>query len=160
MEFDIDDESNANREDVIKALKETLELRRDALRRALQGDLSLLQEYNQTLSGDLLDNALDSAQYEISSQLVSVQSEELAKTEEALERMRTGTYGICEVTGEPISLARLIALPYTTLSIQAARELENGSRSRRPHSTNWDRMVDLDRSDDSFSIGDMELYTS
>ena len=42
----------------------------------------------------------------------------------ALERMERGTYGICEQTGEAISFTRLSAVPWTTLSLEGAEELE------------------------------------
>ena len=99
------------RKEAIMKLRQVLVRRRDALRKALAGDLSSLKELRQQTSGDVLDAALDSAQDEISSQLAEVESRELAQIEMALEQMRNGTYGICEVTGRPIPLARLQALP-------------------------------------------------
>ena len=39
----------------------------------------------------------------------------------AQDRMEKGLYGICEVTGEPIPLARLEAIPYATTTVQAAQ---------------------------------------
>jgi len=38
---------------------------------------------------------------------------------QALERINTGTYGFCNVTGEPIGIKRLEARPIATLSIEA-----------------------------------------
>ena len=99
------------RKEAILRLRQVLLRRRDALRKALAGDLSSLKELRQQTSGDMLDAALDSAQDEISSQLAEVESRELTQIETALERMRNGTYGICEVTGRQIPLARLQALP-------------------------------------------------
>ncbi|CAI3922153.1 RNA polymerase-binding transcription factor DksA (DksA) (PDB:1TJL) [Commensalibacter communis] len=43
----------------------------------------------------------------------------LSKIEHALRKIEDGTYGYCEVTGEPISLKRLEARPVATLSIEA-----------------------------------------
>ena len=39
----------------------------------------------------------------------------------AQDRMEKGLYGICEVTGEPIPVARLEAIPYATTTVEAAR---------------------------------------
>jgi RNA polymerase-binding transcription factor DksA len=39
----------------------------------------------------------------------------------AQERMEKGLYGICEVTGEPIPVARLEAIPYATTTVEAAK---------------------------------------
>ncbi len=44
----------------------------------------------------------------------------LEKVVHAQERMEKGLYGICEVTGRSIPLARLEALPYATTTVQAA----------------------------------------
>lgn len=44
----------------------------------------------------------------------------LAKVEEALVRIEEGTYGICDVCGEAIPVARLEALPYTKLCVTCA----------------------------------------
>jgi DnaK suppressor protein len=46
----------------------------------------------------------------------------LSKVEWALEKIDNGTYGTCEVCGRSIPLARLDALPYTTLCVDDARK--------------------------------------
>ena len=60
-----------SRKESIKKLREQLVRRRDALRRALEGDLSLLRELHQERTGDVLDAAADSVQDELNSQPVS-----------------------------------------------------------------------------------------
>jgi DnaK suppressor protein len=51
---------------------------------------------------------------------------QMKKIDEALARIDDGSYGWCEETGEPIGLARLLARPTATLSVeaQARRELK------------------------------------
>ena len=44
----------------------------------------------------------------------------LEKVERALKRMDEGTYGVCEVSGKPIPLARLEALPYASTTVENA----------------------------------------
>ena len=44
----------------------------------------------------------------------------LAKVNKALGKMKDGTYGICEVSGDPIPVARLEALPYATTTVENA----------------------------------------
>ena len=44
----------------------------------------------------------------------------LRKVGKALERLDNGTYGICEVSGKPIPLARLEALPYANALVEWA----------------------------------------
>ena len=60
----------------------------------------------------------------------------LLQIEEALERIRNGTYGICQLTQLPIEKARLQAVPWTRFSKAAAEQLEkqparNGAKSRK-----------------------------
>ena len=46
------------------------------------------------------------------------------KIDQALKKIKDGTYGFCEETGEPIGLKRLIARPIATLSIEAQERHE------------------------------------
>ena len=146
------------RKDTLLELKQILVRRRDALRNALAGDLSMLRELRQQASGDVLDAALDSAQDELSSQLAEVESRELTSIEIALERMRTGEYGCCEGCGEGIPMARLQALPYATMCMQCQREAEkHGDSSGQPG--NWGRVNDS-LFDNDTSSNDMEIDVS
>jgi DnaK suppressor protein len=49
----------------------------------------------------------------------------IAEIEQALFRIEQGTYGYCELTGEPIGLARLKAWPIARRSISAQEQLES-----------------------------------
>lgn len=127
------------RKDALKSLREALLRRRDALRRALAGDLSLLQEIREQGPGDVLDAAVDTAQDELNSQLVEVESRELSHIEEALDRMKEGTYGRCENCDKPIPLTRLQALPYATECIDCRRKSEGGAAAGP---VTWNRVFD------------------
>jgi DnaK suppressor protein len=48
----------------------------------------------------------------------------LKKVEKSLRMIDDGTYGYCEETGEPIGLARLLARPTATLSLEAQERRE------------------------------------
>lgn len=148
------------RRDGLSELRDILIKRRDALRKALAGDLSLLKELRQQTSGDMVDAALDAAHDEISSQLAEVESRELGNIENALERMRDGEYGACETCECAIPMARLQALPYATLCINCQREAEKsgiGSGSNNQ----WGRGVpDLDALDADVSVNDIEIDVS
>ncbi len=144
------------RKDSIKKLQETLLKRRDALRRALNGDLSLLKQLRDQSGSDVVDFALDSAQDEISSQLAEVESRELGSIENALERIKQGVYGICEVCGAKIPMARLNALPYATMCIECQQAAENGTLEDR-RNNDWSRVVDAGFSDPEVSVADIEL---
>jgi DnaK suppressor protein len=48
----------------------------------------------------------------------------LKKIAQSLQRLETGEYGYCDETGEPIGLARLLARPTATLSLEAQQRRE------------------------------------
>jgi DnaK suppressor protein len=52
----------------------------------------------------------------------------LRQTERALAKLEAGTYGYCDVTGEPIDLRRLLAQPATCLSLEAQQAREGRPR--------------------------------
>ena len=52
----------------------------------------------------------------------------LSKIDSALRRLKEGTYGFCEETGEPIGIKRLIARPIATLSIEAQENHERDEK--------------------------------
>jgi DnaK suppressor protein len=147
------------RKEAILNMHQVLIKRRDALRKALAGDLSLLKELRAQASGDVVDAALDSVQDEISSQLAEVESRELARIGIALERMREGQYGICEVCAINIPMARLNALPYATLCIKCQREAEREASGGRAD-VDWGRLLDVNSTDADLSINDIELDVS
>jgi len=145
-----------SRNDSIKKIHELLVTRRDALRRALAGDLSLLKELRDQQGSDVVDCALDAAQDEISSQLAEVESRELGSIEKAIERIRTGGYGDCEICGKKIPMARLNALPYATMCIECQQAAEDGTLDDR-RAEDWSRVVDTGYSDADARISDYEL---
>lgn len=58
----------------------------------------------------------------------------IAKIDEALEKIRIGTYGYCAETGEPISLGRLKARPVASLGIKAQERHEKHEKETRDDS--------------------------
>ena len=65
--------------------------------------------------GDIVDQANADAEAELQIHLHKSDGRLLKAIEEALARMRHGTYGVCVVCKEPISKARLEAVPWTHL---------------------------------------------
>ena len=101
----------SSRKESINKMRELLVTRRNAIRKALAGDLSLLKQLREQTGGDVVDAALDAAQDEISSQLAEVESRELASIERALVRIKNGSYGECVDCGCEIPFQRLQAQP-------------------------------------------------
>lgn len=55
---------------------------------------------------------------------------QLMEVELALSRIERGTFGICEETQEPIESQRLLAIPWTRLSIEGAEIRETQDQKR------------------------------
>ena len=67
----------------------------------------------------VLEDGAETAEKENLSQLAARQLKYITNLENALVRIKNGTYGICTVTGKLISKERLLAVPHTTQSIEA-----------------------------------------
>lgn len=65
------------------------------------------------------DAATDDQIKKTSYTLIEKKKEKLEKIKVALDRIATGTYGICTVTGKPIKKERLEALPYAMHTVDA-----------------------------------------
>jgi len=55
----------------------------------------------------------------------------ISKIDEALDRIKKGEYGYCEITGEPIGIKRLEARPIATLTVEAQERHERMERTQR-----------------------------
>ncbi len=65
--------------------------------------------------GDLMDRASADAEAELQTRVRQTDGRLLRAIEEALSRIRRGTFGVCEACKSPISKARLEAVPWTHL---------------------------------------------
>src|SRR5881296_1404395 len=105
------------RRDALNRLQTSLLERRKDLLRRLGGDIKDLV-HQSWKSGDSADMAFDSGSEEVSSQLAQLESRELTQIERAIDRLKQGSYGVCEGCAKKIPVARLDALPFTTTCIQ------------------------------------------
>jgi len=94
--------------DEYKILKETLNRNNDEGTDATSGG-----------NTKVLEDGAETAEKENLSQLAARQQKYIMNLENALIRIKNGTYGICSVTGKLIPKERLIAVPHTTQSIEA-----------------------------------------
>ncbi|QBG47516.1 TraR/DksA family transcriptional regulator [Verrucomicrobia bacterium S94] len=74
----------------------------------------------------LSDQGTDTFDREFALNQLSSEQDVLFEIDEAIRRIEKGTYGICEMYGEPINIERLEALPYVRYSIKAQNEIEKG----------------------------------
>lgn len=80
---------------------------------------------------DLADRATSETDRGLELRTRDRQRKLISKIDDALRRIEEGTYGYCEETGEPISLARLEARPIATLSLEAQERHERRERVHR-----------------------------
>lgn len=73
----------------------------------------------------VMEDGADTIEKENLSQLAARQQKFITNLENALVRIKNGTYGICSVTGKLIGKDRLKAVPHTTLSIEAKLQQNN-----------------------------------
>ena len=66
---------------------------------------------------------------------VSLEQDIVFEIDEALNRIKIGTYGACESCGGPIEKARIIALPYSRMCIGCQSKLETGRKKFRSFET-------------------------
>ena len=75
-------------------------------------------------SADIVDQASSYTDKNVEMRAINRQIKLISKIDAALRRIKDGTYGFCEDTGEPIGIKRLIARPVATLSISAQEKQE------------------------------------
>lgn len=126
MELDREDKTEgiANLYKVCR--QKLLKIKADLLNRAKQST----HDFNQIdkARGDEIDQS--AAHQEEHAFLVNQNriKSQLLEIELALARLKNGTYGICEITEEKIEYERLLAIPWTRLSIEGAEMSESAQK--------------------------------
>ena len=100
------------------------------LRREMSGDISDLEADAFSTDGDRLsvDNPADigseSFAQEFSLELLQRDEATVVEIDEALERVKTGTFGLCEGCEELIPKVRLNAVPHARFCVECQRKTE------------------------------------
>ena len=81
-----------------------------------------------TSSADVVDQASSYTDKTVEMKSLNRSRKLISKINSALQRIKEGTYGFCEETGEPIGLKRLMARPVATLSIEAQERHERDEK--------------------------------
>jgi DnaK suppressor protein len=103
---------------------------KDAIYREAAGTLNQLQT-DSLREADLTDRASSETDWSIELRTRDRQRKLIAKIDAALRRIDEGEYVYCEVTGEPISLARLEARPIATMTVEAQERHERNEKISR-----------------------------
>ena len=81
-----------------------------------------------SVSADIVDQASSYTDKTVEMKALNRSRKLISKINAALLRVKDGTYGYCEETGEPIGLKRLMARPIATLSIEAQEKHERDEK--------------------------------
>ncbi len=92
--------------------------------------LKHLQE-DTTPEPDIADRATAETERTLELRTRDRQRKLIAKIDAALRRIEDGSYGYCEVTGDPISLKRLEARPIATMTLEAQERHERREKIYR-----------------------------
>ena len=101
---------------------------------------SILRESRETLNQlqidslrepDVTDRASSETDWGIELRTRDRQRKLISKIDAAIRRIDEGEYGYCEVTGDPISLARLEARPTASMTVEAQERHERNEKVSR-----------------------------
>lgn len=99
----------------------------DTLKRSSKEDAGDLSSYGQHMA----DAGTDTFDRDFALSLVSSEQEALSEIEAAIQRIKNGSYGICEISQKPIAKERLLAVPFTRYSADAQKEIERNRYRQR-----------------------------
>ena len=77
-----------------------------------------------SISADIVDQASSYTDKSVEMKAINRQIKLISKIDQALTRIKNGTYGFCAETSEPIGLKRLMARPVAELCIAAQEKHE------------------------------------
>ena len=100
----------------LKKFKSALEHKRDAILSAT-GKKTHWDNMENTRHGDFVDQASDDNEVHVNIRLLQTDAKLLRAIEAAISRIDNGVYGVCTECEAEISLARLNAVPWTSVCI-------------------------------------------
>jgi len=119
------------RREFLKQATDTLQETKKQLLREMQGRVKEETEGVKDEGRDTYDLASDERDREINFILNDREREKLLAIDEALQRIKDKTYGICESCEGEIQLGRLKVLPFTRLCVKCQEETEKESKRQK-----------------------------
>lgn len=112
----------------IARFKKRLEELQSQLTQSLKGSTAEVKKPDEATgySQHQADQGTDDFDRTISLEVTSREYGILRQIERALEKIDENTYGICDISGDEIPLARLEAVPYATMTVKSQEQLEKG----------------------------------
>src|SRR5918996_733878 len=140
------------RREILKQAAETLLETKKQLHREMQGRVKVETEGVKDEGRDTYDLASDERDREINFILNDREREKLMAIDEALQRIKDKTYGICESCEGEIHLGRLKILPFTRLCVRCQEENEKESKRQKnvEDERGYRRLVITDSEEEGF----------
>jgi|SRR5205807_10231026 len=89
--------------------------------------------------------------------LLSREQDALYEITQALRRIELGTYGICEMSGNPIPCARLEAIPFARFTVECQSQLERQTKVLRLSPRIISPFASLDTEEEEEELGEGEF---
>ncbi|NRA90215.1 MAG: TraR/DksA family transcriptional regulator [Simkaniaceae bacterium] len=107
--------------------KRLLEMKEElgASLKAVSDDVKTSEE-SKGYSQHQADEGTDDFGQRISIEVSTKEQGMIRQIDRALEKIDEGTYGMCDLSGDPIPVARLEAVPYATMTVAAQEKFEKG----------------------------------
>jgi DnaK suppressor protein len=100
----------------LKKFKAALEKKRESIVKAT-GKKAHWENMEDTRHGDFVDQASDDNEVHVNLRLLQIDAKLLRAIDAAIDRIEKGSYGTCTICEQNISLARLKAVPWTSVCI-------------------------------------------
>ena len=107
--------------------EELIKWKKDIIKANNLGNLLNSSDDNMS-SADIVDQASSYTDKSVEMKALNRSRKLIGKIDMALRRIKDGTYGYCEESGEPIGLKRLMARPIATLTIEAQEKHERDEK--------------------------------
>ena len=107
--------------------EELLNWKKDIIKANNLGNLLNSSDDNVS-SADIVDQASSYTDKSVEMKALNRSRKLISKINSALQRLKEGTYGYCEETGEPIGLKRLMARPVAKYTIAAQEKHEKNEK--------------------------------
>lgn len=148
-----------SRKEAVLRLYGRLVAQRESLRQKIADDLGLAYTPDDGIN-DLGETAHHVEQTELHSQLAALESRELRQIEVAINKIREGSYGTCDRCQKTIPVARLQALPFSSLCVECQRKRElRRTPDDEEEAGNWASAMEYERRsvDRELSLSDLDL---
>lgn len=141
------------RSEFLNDIERQLTAKREIMVQSINSELSELRKRNGATDWEDECDDVDDVCDDLNSRLAERGAAELQQINDALVRLRAGTYGECENCGQQIPTTRLKALPYATSCVTCQTQ-----REQSPHRIDSYRAFQWSPSASDFTTEDLDSY--